>query len=183
MTFQIASLSIVPPLPPTKRKTKRATTREERHAQQAPDAMKLMVRRAVRAAEDALNGSVIGQMFLGGVITTNQYAASQAYSKMRGRHDRAIGLPRRSARSPVYGDIISGPGAELPERVLRELKSDHQRMILVAKASHVILDRVLLDDEEPAEREMERLKHALDRMAWFFGIGEQLQKGGGASRS
>ena len=170
MNFHIAPPRAVPPLPPTKR-SKRAKTREERHAQQAPDALRLMVRRAVRAAEDALNGSVIGRMFLGGVITPSQYAASQAYSKLRGRHDRAIGLPRRSARSPVYGDIIGGPGAELRERVLRELKSDHQRMILVAKSSHVILDRVLLDDEEPAEKETERLRHTLHRMCWFFGIG------------
>ena len=43
-------------------------------------------------------------------------------------------------------------------------------MILVAKSSRVILDRVLLDDEDSAEREMDRLRHALDRMAWSFGI-------------
>ena len=86
--------------------------------------------------------------------------------------DHSIGLPRRSARSPVYGDIIGGPGAELPERVLRELKSDHQRMIATTRSAYPLLDRVLLDDEEPAEREIERLRHALDRMAWFFAIRE-----------
>ena len=59
-----------------------------------------------------------------------------------------------------------------PERVLVELKSDHRRMLLVAKSTHVILDRVLLDDEAPDEREMARLRHALGRMAWFFALKE-----------
>lgn len=125
----------------------------------------------MRAAEDPRLGTVVGQMRAADVITQQQFAAAEAYGRLRGRYDRAMGMPRRSAKSPVYDDIIMGPGIELPERALVELKSEHKRMLLVARSSYVILDRVLLDDEEPAEREMIRLLHALDRMVWFFGIG------------
>ncbi len=120
----IAPPRAVPPLPPTKR-TKKAKTREERHAQHAPDAIKALIRRAMRSAEDPKLGTTIGRMFVADVITRDQFAAAEAYGRLRGRYDRAMGMPRRSAKSPVYDDIIHGPGIELPERVLRELKSDH----------------------------------------------------------
>ena len=121
--------------------------------------------------EDPKLGTVIGRLRVDSVITPDQYAAAESYSRLNARYDSAVGMPRRSARSPVYDDVVHGPGAELPERVLRELKSDHQRMIATTRSAYPILDRVILDGEEPAEREMDRLRHALDRMAWFFGIG------------
>lgn len=170
MNFHIAPPRAVPPLSPTKR-IKKAKTREDRQAQHVPDALRLMIRRALRSVEEPKLGTVIGRMRVDGVITQDQYAAAESYSRLRARYDGAMGIPRRSARSPIYDDVVHGPGVELPERVLRELKSDHQRMIATTRSAYPILDRVILDGEEPAEREMDRLRHALDRMCWFFGIG------------
>ena len=66
-----------------------------------------VVAMALRKAVDPRMGSVLGVMHLEGKITVSEFAAGCEYAKLRGRYDRAVGIPGRVTLSPDYGTARS----------------------------------------------------------------------------
>lgn len=62
----------------------------------APVAIKRAIEAALRGAGDPRWGSTIGRLRLEGVLTDRQLGAAESYGRLRGKFDRAMGMPRRS---------------------------------------------------------------------------------------
>jgi hypothetical protein len=134
----------------------------------SPAAIKRMVERAKRNAEDPLLGTVPGWLHLHGAITHKQLAAAEAYGRLRGRFDRMMGIPSRSAKSPAYG-LRNGPSeAILDDRVMREIRSAHTDMLRSVGGLYTLLERVCVDDRHPVVTELPVFCAALDMLAKHF---------------
>ena len=139
----------------------------------SPVAIKRAVEAALRGAGDPRWGSTIGRLRLEGVIVDRQLGAAESYGKLRGKFDRAMGMPRRSTASVFYE---AGRGyatqRELDEDELDRLRTDHDRMLAEVGPLRTVLDRVVLFDEAPLPGELPRLKAGLEMLVAFFRIGE-----------
>lgn len=72
-----------------------------------PAQIKRLFDAALRGAADPLYGTALGFLFLNREITAQELAAGVAYAKLRGRYDRAVGVPGRFTLSPDYGTARS----------------------------------------------------------------------------
>ena len=168
-------MSMQPIIPPLKPRVHRSVAeRAAWKAQEQASAVRLgaTVAHAMQTAADPALDTAIGRLRFDGVITPSQFAAAEAYGLLRGLFDHEMGITRRSARSPCYGAASGGGSTSKPmsERALAALKSDHVRLIATTRSAYPILDRVVLDDQDPEPREVERLRNALDRLVAFFRI-------------
>jgi hypothetical protein len=89
---------------------------DKREGGPAPALIKRTVEAALRGAADPLYGTSLGVLFLRGEITASQLAAGNAFARLQGRYDRAMGMPCRFTASPDYGTARSlsdkGPMAD-----------------------------------------------------------------------
>ena len=76
----------------------------------SPVAVRRTMEAALRIANDPRWGSMVGRLRLMRDLTERQFNAAEAYGRLRGRFDRMMGLPRRSARSCLY-DVEAGRSA------------------------------------------------------------------------
>ena len=76
---------------------------DKREGGPAPALIKRTVEAALRGAADPLYGTSLGQLFLRGEITASQLAAGNAFARLQGRYDRAMGMPCRFTASADYG--------------------------------------------------------------------------------
>lgn len=84
---------------------------------------------ALRAAGDPRWGSAVGRLRLCRDLTERQFSAAEAYGRLRGRFDRVMGLPRRSARSCLY-DVEGGRSAhEMSDAAMVALRGEHAAML------------------------------------------------------
>lgn len=150
-----------------------ATVRVPREqAGHAPALVRRAVDEALRLAGDPRLGSVIGRLLLDGKINSVQFAAAEAYAKLRGRFDRATEVPRRMAQSPSYGDArSSGKNPEpMSEKAYVAVVEQHTALLASVGRWFPMLERVCVDDNYLAEDEARSLKVALDMLAVWFGI-------------
>lgn len=135
-----------------------------------------LVRRAVddllRDAGNAKFGSVTGRMLLAGKLNSTQFAAAEAYAKLRGRFDRATEVPRRMAQSPSYGDARSSSGNPEPitEKAYTAVVELHTALLVAVGRWYPMLERACVDDSYLAEDEARSLRLALDMLSVWFGI-------------
>ncbi len=94
-----------------------------------PTAIRRTMEAALRGAGDPRWGSMIGRLRLGRELTERQFNAAEAYGRLRGRFDRMMGLPRRSARSCLY-DVEAGRSAqEMSDGAIAALREEHGAML------------------------------------------------------
>ena len=94
-----------------------------------PAAIKRTMEAALRAAGDPRWASMVGRLRLCRDLTERQFNAAEAYRRLRGRFDRMMGLPRRSARSCLY-DIEAGRNPrEMSEAAMAALREEHAAML------------------------------------------------------
>ena len=94
-----------------------------------PAAIKRTMEAALRAAGDPRWASMVGRLRLCRDLTERQFNAAEAYGRLRGRFDRMMGMPRRSARSCLY-DIEAGrTPREMSEAAMMALREEHGAML------------------------------------------------------
>jgi hypothetical protein len=95
----------------------------------SPAAIKRTMEAALRAAGDPRWASMVGRLRLCRDLTERQFNAAEAYGRLRGRFDRMMGMPRRSARSCLY-DIEAGrTPQEMSEAAMMALREEHGAML------------------------------------------------------
>ncbi len=157
--------------PPSVRNS--ATVRVSREqAGHAPTLVRRAVDNLMRQAGNERFGSVIGRLLLDGKITSTQFAAAEAYAKLRGRFDRATQVPRRMAQSPCYGDARSSASnpAPITEKAYMATVEQHTALLVAVGRWYPMLERVCVDDSYLAEDETRSLKAALDMLSVWFGL-------------
>lgn len=78
---------------------------EKQKASTPPAQIKRLFEAALRRAADPIYGTSLGLLFMNGDITAHELAAGTSYAKLRGRYDRAMGIPGRFTLSPDYGTV------------------------------------------------------------------------------
>lgn len=157
--------------PPSVRNS--ATVRVPREqAGHAPTLVRRALDNALRDAGDPRFGSVLGRLLMEGKIHSAQYAAGEAYAKLRGRFDRVTNVPRRMAQSPCYGDARSSAKNAEPvsEKAYVATVEQHTALLVAVGRWYPMLERVCVDDSYLAEDEARSLKLALDMLSVWFGL-------------
>jgi hypothetical protein len=137
-----------------------------------PMQVKRLLDECLRAAMDPRLGTGLGRLLAYGEIKAHQFAAAEAYAKLRGRFDRATGVPCRTAQSPCYGDARSSGGGQEPlsDKAYQALVDDHRRLLAEVGRWFPMLERVCVDDGYLAEDERRSLPAVLDMLAIRFGM-------------
>ena len=148
------------------------TIRVAKNDDSRPVQVQRVLEKLMREVEEPLLGSVLGRMLIRKQITSTQYAAGEAYAKLRGKFDRATEVPRRMAQSPSYGDArSSGKNPEpLSEKAYVAVVEQHTALLTSVGRWYPMLERVCVDDSYMAEDEVRSLKAALDMLSVWFGI-------------
>lgn len=94
-----------------------------------PTTIRRTMEAALRAAGDPRWGSAVGRMRLCRELTERQFAAAEAYGRLRGRFDKMKGLPRRSARSCLYDVEAGRPAEEMSDEAIAALHEEHGAML------------------------------------------------------
>ena len=95
----------------------------------SPTAIRRTMDAALRMATDPRWGTMVGRLRLCRDLTERQFNAAEAYGRLRGRYDKMMGLPRRSARSCLY-DIETGRSArEMSEAAMEALRQEHAALL------------------------------------------------------
>ena len=95
----------------------------------SPTAIRRTMDAALRMATDPRWGSMVGRLRLCRDLTERQFGAAEAYGRLRGRYDKMMGHPRRSARSCLY-DIEAGRSArEMSEAAMQALRQEHAALL------------------------------------------------------
>lgn len=101
----------------------------------SPAVVKRIVEQAKRGATDPRLGSVIGVLHLTGEVTALQFAAASRYAKIRGRYDRAMGMPGRFTLSPDYGTARAISSREpMTEADIETVKRQHRETMAAIDA-------------------------------------------------
>jgi hypothetical protein len=133
-------------------------------------------------------GTVVGKLYLFGVITETEATAARRYAEVVGRHDRYMGMPRRQVASPAY-ERGFGAEDEIAKRERQGTISAYERRARRAKREMVRLrsqipnDTALtavesvcvLDQEIPTAQHAD-LKTLLNKMAKVYGAREQSER-------
>ena len=136
-----------------------------------PAQIKRLIDDALRGAADPRYGSVIGRLRLEGTLTDKQLSVAETYGRLRGRFDKVMGMPRRSAASVFYeSGLASHTARGLDEDAIAQLREEHGRLLIEVGPVRQVLDRVVLFDEAPLPGELPRLKAGLDALAAFFHV-------------
>lgn len=101
----------------------------------APAVVRRIVDLAKRGANDPRLGSAVGMLHLCGDVSARQFAAASRYAKIRGRYDRAMGMPGRFTLSPDYGTARAISNREpLTEADVETIKRQHREMMAAIDA-------------------------------------------------
>ncbi len=96
----------------------------------SPVVVRRIVDLAQRGAADPRLASVVGVLHLTGEVTAVQFSAASHYAKVRGRYDRATGVPGRFTLSPDYGAARAISSREPPsEADIETAKRQHREMM------------------------------------------------------
>lgn len=103
---------------------------DKREGVQAPALLKRNFDEALRGAADPLYGTSLGLLFMHGKISAAQLTAGTAFARLRGRYDRAMGMPCRFTASPDYGTAraISDRGP-MTDAEVEAIKDRHARTL------------------------------------------------------
>lgn len=132
-------------------------------AEAQPGTPPAKIRRAVdlalAGAADPMLATAVGWLRLHAILTDTQVAGAQAYAKLQGQYDGAIGLPRRSAASPAYGSgFSSGNGREPDDRTVATIKRRYTELREVVRCSGPkapgMMERVCIEDIHPTAWEL-----------------------------
>jgi hypothetical protein len=132
-------------------------------AEAQPGTPPAKIRRAVdlalAGAADPMLATAVGWLRLHAILTDTQVAGAQAYAKLQGQYDSAIGLPRRSAASPAYGSgFSSGSNREPDDRMIATVKRRYAELRDVVRCSGPkatgIMERVCIEDAHPTAWEL-----------------------------
>ncbi len=137
----------------------------------------------VRAGGNPMWGTVIGKLYLAGVLTETEARAAKLYAEVAGRFDRDFGITRRSVPSPAYQSGLYGRDDEVDrhekngtiaeyERRARRSKKDWERMqaCFVSASMRATVEAVCLFDQEITYLHHAELKGALSNIALKFGV-------------
>ncbi|KAI9811123.1 MAG: hypothetical protein M1826_003318 [Phylliscum demangeonii] len=138
----------------------------------APVAIKRAIEAALRGAGDPRWGSTIGRLRLEGVIVDRQLGAAESYGRLRGKFDRAMGMPRRAVASVFYEAGRGRAAQEMTEAAIIALRTEHARLLAEIGPLRAVLDRVVLFDDAPLPGELPRLKAGLEMLVGWFRVGE-----------
>ena len=175
LQLEAGSLSVARPGPKPKAGERYASGRlkPDSASGPAPVAIKRAVEAALRGAGDPRWGSTIGRLRLEGLISDRQLGAAESYGRLRGRFDKAMGMPRRSAGSVLYEAGRGRAARDLSDAELDALRTDHARLLAEVGPLRTVLDRVVLFDEAPLPSELPRLKVGLEMLVAWFRIEEE----------
>ena len=116
---------------------------DKREGGPAPALIKRTVEAALRGAGDPLYGTSLGQLFLRGEITAPQLAAGNAFARLQGRYDRAMGMPCRFTASADYGvaraTSIKGPVSDEETAAVKERHAATARLLNGAMQGSVVV--------------------------------------------
>lgn len=140
-------------------------------------------------AADPRLATAIGWLRLHDILSDRQFAAAEAYARLRGQYEAIMQVPRRTAASPSYGDGVRRGSKFLSERQVRRIRENHDAMLAsledwwpegtivdgkmprqAAVQSQALLDRVCIDDQHPMATELKAFCRALDRLVKHFRI-------------
>ncbi len=139
----------------------------------------------VKTGGNPMWGTVVGKLYLAGVLTEIEARAARFYAEVAGRFDRYHGITRRSVASPAYQAGRNGSDDEVVrhekngtigayEKKAKKIKKAWERVqacLLTASARDVV-ETVCLYDQEVAAANHAQLKVALSLIARRFGLFE-----------
>lgn len=85
---------------------------------------------ALSKALDPRLGSSVGLLWMSGKITRQEYRVALAYARLRGQHDRVMGIPGRMTLSPDYGvaRAMSLPRKPPTDAEIEAVREEHRAM-------------------------------------------------------
>ena len=139
----------------------------------------------VRAGSNPMWGTVIGKLYISGVLTEIEARAARLYAEVTGQFDRDHGITRRSIPSPAYQSGLYGRDDEVGrhekngtleeyERRAIRSKREWERMqsCLITPAMREAAEEVCIFDREITYQQVENLKMALGNIARKFGVSD-----------
>lgn len=141
-----------------------------------PARIKRMIEESKARAMNTWMGEPIGWLRLNGEINDALVAAAEIYQKARARHDAALGIPVRSARSC---DVNGSRGVSNSDRDGTKARAGFEKIRNAVFTVHghelapkVIeaLDHVLIELKHPATWQMVQLKAGLYIVAEIHGL-------------
>ena len=137
-----------------------------------PATIKRIVESALIRGENPLLGTPIGWLHLHGHLSTKQLSAGAEYARLRGRYDRLMGYPRRSARVlGMLGDEVSDLTEQDAAAIRRHYDTLHAKLTAIGTTKSMgvriisLLDDVCVDLQAPSWADQALLRIGLDAIA------------------
>ncbi len=139
----------------------------------------------IKTGGNPMWGTVVGKLYIAGVLTEIEARAARYYAEVAGRFDRYHGITRRSVPSPAYQAGRNGSDDEVVrhekngtitdyEKKAKKVKKAWERAqgCLLTVTARDVVETVCIYDQEVSSSNHAQLKGALGLIARQFGLFE-----------